>query len=150
MTPWDMWTRALDAGMAGARTGFRFAEMVQASQEVVASRCRTMAAAARDPLRGDYAELGRMAPEKMAAFGSAAASAIDDMHAVQADALACWQQLATMTLAGVPTTREMARLGDRSMRIAERTLAAGGNAMAPVHRAATGNARRLNKGRRAA
>ena len=148
MTPWDMWARAVDAGMAGARTGFRFAEMVQASHEVVASRCTTMAVAARDPLRGDYAELGRMVPEKAAAFGSAAASAIEDMRAVQADALANWQQLAAMSLAGLPTTREMARLGERTMRIAERSLAAGGNALAPVHRAATGNARRLKKARR--
>ena len=81
-----------------------------------------------------------MVPEKMAAFSKAGASALADLQAMQADALANWQQMMGIMVQGrSPTNREMSAMTSRSARMTSRAAAAGGKALAPIHRTATGN-----------
>ena len=149
MTPWDFWMRSWSSGVAASQVGLRFAEMMQASNTVITSRCETMAAAARDPVNGDYRELSRMVPEKVAAFGESARTTMGDMAAIQSDAAAHWQQLSAMAWRGRPPTfAELDTLSERALRMAERAIGAGGAALKPVHKTATGNAKRLRGGKR--
>lgn len=145
-TPFDFWAGMWRSGVALADTGIKFAETIHASSAVVDSRSRTMAAASRDPLNGDYVELGRMVPEKVEAFAQAGMSAMSDLQAIQAQALANWQQLIGITLSGrMASAAQLGELATRSSRMFERAAGAGGKALAPVHRSATDNARRLSR-----
>ena len=146
MTPFDYWTGLWRAGQAIAESGIRLAETAEASRAVVASRSGTILSASRDPLNGDYAELSRMVPEKVAAFSEAGASAFDDLRRVQAQSIANWQMMMGIALKGrMATMAEMTTLTTRSAEIVERSAKAGGKALAPIHRSATGNARRLSR-----
>ena len=68
--PCAYWTRVMSAWGSVGATGERLGETATASQAVIASRTNTIGAAMRSPLSGDYAELGRMVPEKVAAFSA--------------------------------------------------------------------------------
>jgi hypothetical protein len=134
------------SGCALAATNMKVVETLQASQSVVDRRAKTIDSAMRDPLGADYAELARMGPEKVAAFTAAGASAFADVQALQADAFAACRQMFGLAMAGrLPSAAEMTAIVSRSSRMMERAAGAGGKALAPVHRAATGNARRLSK-----
>lgn len=146
MTPWDIWMGMWRSGVGMARTGLQVAETMQASRTVVESRCRTMGRAARDPLNGDYGELARMVPEKVDAFARSASSAWEDMRAIQSDMIANWQQAARLALSGRPPSRsDVETMWSRSTRATERAMGSAGKALAPVHRSATANARRLRR-----
>lgn len=144
--PFAFWASMWRSGMTMAATGSKFAEMLHASGTVVDSRTRTMAEATRDPLNGDYAELNRMVPEKVAAFSESARAASGDFHALQTESLAQWQAMSRIALGGrLPTLTELATLTARSTRILDRAANAGGKALAPVHKQATANAKRLKR-----
>lgn len=146
MTPFEFWADMWRCGAIAAETGLKLAETAQASQAVVKSRSATIAAAARNPLAGDYAELGRMVPEKVAAFTEAGIAAWGDLQWIQAQALGNWQMLARIALAGrAPTTAEASAITARTVGMAKRGARAGGKALAPIHRGATSNARRLRR-----
>ena len=147
--PFDFWVGLWRSGASMADTTAKLAETMHASRTVIDSRSRTMLAASRDPLNGDYAELARMVPEKLSAFSEAGASALDDLRTIQSKAMDNWQQLWRIALAGRPATaRELGTMLSRSGEMVERAAAAGGKALAPVHRGATGNAARLRGKRR--
>ncbi len=144
MNPFDFWNGIVQANKIAARNGRTLAETIEASGAVIESRSHTIASAARNPFAADHAELGRMVPEKLAAFSQAGMSAWDDLCAIQAQAIANWQQLAGIALRGrTPTTGEIATMAGRSTAITRRSVAATGKALAPIHAAATGNAKRL-------
>ncbi len=142
----ELWTGMLRSGAAVAQTGFQFAETMGASHSVVQSRVRTMADAARSPLTGDYAELGRMVPEKVDAFSKATLSAMSDMQAIQSQVMTSWQSMFLGGMAGrVPGAKEWGALATGNARIVDLVARSGGKALAPVHRAATANAKRLSR-----
>jgi hypothetical protein len=144
--PFAFWSSLWRSGMTMAETGGKFAEMMRAATDVVDSRTRTMAAATRNPLTADYHELGRMVPEKVEAFSASARAAADDFQALQSESLAQWQAFGQIALRGrPPTAAELARLTARSARIIDRAAQAGGKALAPVHKRATANAKRLKR-----
>ena len=146
MTPFEFWADLWRCGAIAAETGIKLAETAQASQAVVKSRSETIAAAVRNPLAGDYVELGRMGPEKVAAFTEAGIAAWGDFQRIQAQALGNWRMLATTALAGrAPTATEAGAMTARTVSIAKRGARAGGKVLAPIHRGATGNARRLRR-----
>ncbi|WBO22851.1 hypothetical protein [Sphingomonas abietis] len=129
-----------------AQTGFRFAEMAQASQVVIGSRTRTIMASTQGANGADQRELARMLPEKIEAFSLAGMAAFGDMVALQGEAFAAWRQLAGMAMSGrVPTATEIETLARHGHRMADRAISASGKALAPIHRQATGNARRLSR-----
>jgi hypothetical protein len=146
LTPFDFWTGMWRTGQAMANAGMKMAEVTDASRTVIESRSLAMLAASRDPLNGDYAELNRMVPEKVAAFARAGASAFDDLQAVQAQAIANWQMMVGIALKGrAATPAEIGIMTSRTATMIERSATAAGRALAPVHRSATGNARRLTR-----
>jgi hypothetical protein len=134
-TPFDFWLTAL-------RTGEKMQATFGASKEVIDSRLNTMADAARNPLSADYGELARMVPEKVDAFSKAGASVMADTFALQSAALANWNALVAM--AWRPASfGDWIEIADRSARMAKRAAGSGSKALVPVHRAASGNAKRL-------
>ncbi|MBA3896273.1 MAG: hypothetical protein H0X36_03875 [Sphingomonadaceae bacterium] len=137
--PYDFWL-----GMW--RTGMRLTETMHASGAVIDSRSRAMMDAARDPLNGDYRELNRMLPEKVAAFSQAGASLAADFWALQTQAMANWSQMMTLAMNGRGVSlRDWMAMASRSSAMMTRTGRSGAKALAPVHRAATANARRLKR-----
>ena len=147
-SPLDFWMGAWRSGLAMADAGMKLGETVSASHAVIDSRVRSMADAARDPFNGNYAELGRMVPEKVEAFGKSAASGWNDMQAIQSDLFANGMEMMRIATTGrLPSAGEAMAMTSRSSRIVARAAASGGRALAPVHLAATGNARRLKAAR---
>ncbi|MBC7987652.1 MAG: hypothetical protein H7X93_13445 [Sphingomonadaceae bacterium] len=141
----------LDMGLAFSRastqmmTGWlRWGETLSASQRVIEHRSGLVQDAARNPFAGDYAELGRMAPEKISAFALAGSSWMEGCFEMQRQLLAQMADLTRFaTSGGAHPVAFMSRSAERSNRIANTAIRAGGKALAPVHRAATGNAKRL-------
>lgn len=115
--PWGAWL-----GLA-AKTG----EMLTASQQVIAARTTRMAHAGARPTQADRREMGLMVGEKLDAFSRSA------MHFATAWG-PTWQLLATQA------ARAWMGMAMSLWRAAPQAL---GAALAPVHRTATANARRL-------
>jgi hypothetical protein len=130
------------------QTGVKLNETMVAAKAVIESRTNTMADAVRDPLNGDYAELSRMVLEKGAAFALSAKAASGDLQAIQKD-LSANSQLLTQIASGrrLPMPMDMLALFARSSRIMHRTMGAGGNALAPIHRRVVANEKRLKRKR---
>ncbi|WP_116091603.1 hypothetical protein [Sphingomonas crusticola] len=143
-SPFDFWLGLWSSGAKATQTGLRFTEMMAASSEVMHSRLGSIAHAMSDPLNGDYRELGRMVPEKVEAFSRAGASMMGDVGALQANMLAAWTHGAAVMLSGRPSTlADAATAWTRSGDMFERSIGMSGKAMAPIHKQATANARRL-------
>ena len=145
-SPLSVWLELWESSAKAFGVGFRFAEMAQAAGEVIRSRSETIGSAVRDPLNGDYRELGRMVPEKLIAFNRAGGSIIDDLNAIQANAQANWSHGVSLMLSGrPPSAADAAAMWTRSSAVLSRSVSMAGKAMDPVHRTATGNARRLRR-----
>ena len=126
-------------------TGTKWVELMMATGEVVQSRSQTIAAACRDPAGADHRELARMVPEKVQAFSQAHAALARDAGAIQSE----WLKLASMSMSGALLSPAGALdWWQRSARLVDTMAGTAGKAMTPVHRAATGNAKRLRKARR--
>lgn len=118
-------------------------ETVSAAGEVIAARTPIIGMAMVFPMAGDHAELSLMLPEKLAAFSQAGFATI----------ASCWTAQATwfkhfMSLNGrglTPLT--MMEFGDTVLEMTveacEGAAQLGAAALGPIHRGATGNARRL-------
>lgn len=148
-TPLDLWTGWMRNSAAMMQTGLRFAEMARASNIVIDSRAKTIMASGQRSSLADQRELARMVPEKIEAFSLAGMAAFGDMVAMQAEAVAMWQQWAGIAFSHrLPTLGEVETLARRGNRMAERAIAASSKALAPVHQRATGNARRLSRAKK--
>ena len=140
VNPWVEWRRIV-------RAGTMLSETLAASQQVVEHRQKTIEDALSDPRRADHAELGRMVSEKSAAFGAASASLARDWVAIQADWQAQAQAIGEMMMGHLPGPRATRAMVSRSQRIASAAIGSSIRALAPLHRTATANARRLAKRR---
>lgn len=154
-----MQTTARNA-LRNAQTG---QELVQASAAVITRRLEIMGEAMADPLRADHAELSRMGAEKIEALtasaGAACAGALD--LAGRAGRIAAREgaetadRLGRLARADSPARAALEQadwaFGLWSRALADgwglygATLKAQARALAPVHAAATANARRLNR-----
>jgi hypothetical protein len=137
MNPWSlsdaMWRNAVAMG-----------ETAVASEAVIRHRATTIDRAMRNPLTADFAELGKMLPEKLAAFSQSGVSMMNDMIALQADCFAQMHDLAAVAMGGrPPSAKVVGRVGRRSSRILSKMTQAGGRALAPIHATAMANQRRL-------
>ena len=146
------WSRMVSAGLEAQSTWLRSAETLRASGEVIGARTEMMRAATASPLTGDYAELSRMVPEKVAAFSRSAEIIARDTMAMHSAWVGQMQRLGVMMLAGrMPNAGEVSALASQSANYAVGVMTAGARmgkgALAPVHRTATGNARRLKRAR---
>jgi hypothetical protein len=150
-----------DTVAAAAASHGRGGELAFAAGEVVAKRMALGAAAIVDPLSADHAELARMVPEKARAFGDAdtvmlqrSGAMAQQMAQFAANELALAAR-ATLALAACRSPADLAAAQGRFVtgwlgRAMSHAIALGAMAvrsqaaaMAPVHRTATGNARRL-------
>jgi hypothetical protein len=146
--PFAYHRRLVAAAFGIAATAQRASEMASASQDVIARRSEIMAHAARSPLTGNYAELGRMAPEKLEAFSSAVAAVAQDYWEIQASIIKESRYFWRQTMNGrAPTTTELSAMVSRAvefpLRTLERLSAMGDAGLDPIHATATANAKRL-------
>jgi hypothetical protein len=124
-------------------------ETAVATGAVMTTRLGLMGAAALDPLNADHAELGRMLPEKMLAFSQAGTALAQQWLALNRDAGDAMLQLGRAMMSGRPLRpSDLLALATRNADHAADMVTAATRALAPVHRTATGNARRLARKRR--
>ena len=147
--PFAYHRRLVAATLGIAATAQRAAEMASASQDVITRRSEMMARAARSPRAGDYAELGRMVPEKLEAFSRAGAAVATHSWAIQKSMVQEAQHFWRQTTSGrTPTMTDLFTMAARTAEFPLRTLeqlgAMGGAGLDPVHTTATANARRLS------
>ena len=88
-----------------------------------------------------------MVTEKGAAYAKAGTSLTGDWAAMQGDISAQMLAIGNIMAGRAPGPRATQALITRGQRIGSAALASSIRAMAPVHRAATNNARRLSKRR---
>ncbi|WP_404713801.1 hypothetical protein [Sphingomonas sp. MMS24-J13] len=148
--PFASWSRMMAASFQLAQTGVRMVETLSASADVIASRGATIGAAMRSPRDADHAELGRMIPEKLEAFSRSGSAIADAWWAMGSAWMDEAQNLTSLSMRGrVPTIGELAALSDRAAAWSLGTVEAGAllgyDAVAPIHRKATANARRLKR-----
>jgi len=148
--PFSAWSRLLAAGTSMTDTSMRAVETLTAAQEVIAARSVIIKAAADSPLTGDVAELGRMLPEKVEAFSRTGSATVAAWSEAQSAWVRHMQHLGAMMMRGrPPTPGELADLGARTAALTlgsiEATARLGATSLAPVHRKATANARRLKR-----
>jgi hypothetical protein len=144
------WSRLMASGTLLAETGMLACETMTASNEVIAERSKVIGSALRSPLTGDVAELGRMVPEKVDAFGQAGSVTVAAFWSMQMAWVGQMQHLGSMAMRGrAPTFTELADLGNRTATFTLNTIEAstrlGSDSLAPVHRKAMANARRLRR-----
>lgn len=143
-----LWSMSLSMADTGRRAG----ETMLAARDVIGHRTTLMQAAMQAPLSADHRELSQMVPEKVAAFSAAGSAAVGAWWEIQSIFAAQAQMMGAAMLTGrSPDVAEIGRLQRRSaaraMQLAERAVAAGGAMLDPVHAKATGNARRLARGK---
>jgi hypothetical protein len=153
-------TRTVAAATATTRKGN---ELAVASGEVIARRMALGAAAFADPMSADHVEFSRMIPEKMAALSAVAAVLQQRSTAVIAEMTRFAGSEATISLRAAGelalcrTPAEIAaaqsrfvvdwfaRAVSQSLALGGLAMSAGGAMLAPVHRAAIDNAKRLRR-----
>lgn len=150
LDPFTFYRRMVSATLDMIGTAQRVSQTMVASNEVIARRTSMMRDAARSPLDGNYAELSRMVPEKVDAFGKAGAAIAGDWWAIQSTILAQAQQVGVLAMRGrAPSLAELSDLSANNMmlglRMFERAGAMGAKGLKPIHASATGNARRLKR-----
>lgn len=140
----------MEAGLAMAQTGRQAMETAAAAHTVVGKRSGLIGDALMAPHLGDYAELGRMAPAKMEAFARSGVAIARGWWDMQWSLLSEMQHVATFGLGGgAPTAGQWMAQVTRNTEFAigtvERMAALGDKALAPVHKTATANAKRLSR-----
>lgn len=148
--PFSYWSRVADSWMMMNATGERLARTAGASMDVISARSDKIAEALRSPMTGDYAELSRMVPEKVEAFAATGAVIAQAWWKAQSDLLDSMSRTASAGTSGhLPTPFDLFRTwSDASydlLRTMESASRLGRDALAPIHRAATSNARRLKR-----
>lgn len=148
LDPFTYWSRVMSGWRTIGDTAARMERTASDSRAVIASRSATMGDAMRSPLTADTAELSRMVPEKIAAFSAAGTAMASAWWKMQADCIAEGQHFATMMLRPRPPSfAELADLSTRStalgLRMFEASSRLGRDTLAPVHKSAAANAKRL-------
>jgi hypothetical protein len=130
--------------LAGWKYWTALGETAKASGSVIAKRSAIIDHAMRNPFEGDVKELGRMLPEKMAAFARSGQSLFADMGKIQTLMLEHVRDIMTVTVRGkLATITDFERLTARAMTIVSVMTHSGASALQPVHATVTANDRRL-------
>lgn len=120
------------------------AELALASLRVIDARAPMIVAAVRDPMRGNYAELTRMVSEKPLAFAQGAAAAGPAWLAMAAESnrylAQAWKTPRPSLAPAFETSLGAMAFWGRMMSL---DVAWQSAMLAPIHAAATANARRL-------
>ena len=129
------------AALGFVRTSLDWSEMLIASGRVVDTRSRMINSAVQSPLTADHKELRKMVSEKVAAFGDAAGILVHAWAEWQKAVTSRAQYFASGEASSSDEKGSDFRLVDAFSRLCE----APGEALMPLHRAATENARRLRR-----
>jgi hypothetical protein len=142
-------TRMMTVGIDCAALAFTGGELAVASATVIAERVGMMAVVGRDPIGADYAEFDRMISEKIVAFTASGAALSDEWWRSQRTLGRFFLELGgAMMSARPPNGAEVfARASRHNAAAAESAVRAAGSALAPLHRSARANARRLTRKR---
>jgi hypothetical protein len=125
------------------RFAMKAAELALAVPQVMSHRVARMVSAGNTPSARDQRELHRMSTEKVAAFGESWSNmAAQSLRANQQLSLSLMRSWYGVWLGNMPT---VSRHSKQFQAAALDVLARG---MAPVHRRAVANARRLNRAKR--
>ena len=149
------WNRMLAAGASMRTTSVRAAETFGGANKVVAARGAIIGEAMQSPWTADYAELGRMIPEKVDTLSRAGSAAAMIWWDSQTAWMKHFQHLSAMAMRGrLPTLAEIGDLGERNatlmLQSIEATAKLGAASLAPIHRQVATNVRRLGTKRPAA
>ena len=134
-----LWFWPLEAARAAAD----LLETTVATQSVVAARLPMISAAAIDPLAADHRELSLMMSEKVEAFGKSGRTLSQAANVVQEAAGANardWGRVATGTML---SPLDWMAMTERNLLIATTLMLLPAQALAPVRKGVTANARRL-------
>lgn len=152
LDPFTYWSRVMRSWQMLGDTGEKLVKTASASRDVVAARTEIMQSAMLSPITADYGELARMVPEKVAAFSEAGNVISTAWWKAQTDGIGKAMRFSAASMTGRLTTpMDVAQFwADASLdtlRAMESGSRLGRDALAPVHRAATSNARRLKRTR---
>jgi len=152
--------KSLHQAASVARSGH---ELIEASGNVIARRLEIVAEAVRDPMRADLREMALMGSEKVEALSASAAAGVKAGMAMAATASAtaaretAAAQKAFSAIASAETpmgaalahnawaTAALGRAVADSWAFGSTMLKLQADALAPIHAAATANARRLKR-----
>lgn len=147
-------TELVEAWFGMMRTGIAAVETAVAAGTVINHRSALIVDAIQRPWAADHAELGRMVPEKVRAFsqsGTNIMQAMVDGHRDLERYVNRVGSLARQMAVSGPLAQpdSMARMIDGAMahgaRQATRSMAAVDAALAPIHKRAVANAKRLSR-----
>jgi hypothetical protein len=127
-----------------AQVATRIVETMVATQTVLAARLPMMSAAMANPLDADYRELSLMVSEKVDAFGRSGRSVSKAGAAVQRAAQANARDFGRLGGSGFLPT-DWLPLFERNMVMAATLMTLPMEALAPIHKGVTANARRLRR-----
>ena len=118
-------------------------ETMVAAPTVVAARMPAISAAMQNPLNADLHELTRMVTEKADAFGQSQRSLTSASQRFQAASEGNARDLGKLSGGGIFDPAIYMRIFERNVSAAAALLSLPGEAIAPIHKKATRNARRL-------
>jgi hypothetical protein len=127
-----------------AQMGARVVETMVATQTVLAARLPMISAAMANPLAADHRELSLMVSEKIDAFGRSGRSVSKAGAAVQKAAQANARDLGRLG-GGALLPTDWLTLFERNMAMATTLMTLPMDALAPIHKGVTSNARRLRR-----
>lgn len=134
--------RLWDRGIEAQRM---LTETISSAASVVSHRSNTIAKAIENPIAGDYRELTQMVGEKVAAIHKSAGAVMSDWGQWQR----LWSSHATAMMGVVAAANgnwtAAQRLASSSEKMSSLALSSSVRALAPIHRRATANQRRLSR-----
>jgi hypothetical protein len=134
----ESWFKLFAAGADMAQAAVRTGEAVAAADRVIRRRSDTIARAVQNPVAADYAELGRLIPEKLAASSRATSDVLAESWKIWTEAGRSWQAMWSSGMTG-------AKMLDTSTDLMTRSMGLYGMALDPFHAAVTRNDRRLKR-----
>lgn len=148
--PFALWSKLVTAGLDQMALGWRWLETLQATGNVLAHRGDTIDRTLRSSPAGvrsaARAELARLIPEKIDAFSRSGAAAFNGTLTLHRAWLAQLERTQRLLLAGkLPTFADLADAGTAALTTSAVATRLGRDALAPVHRKVTANARRLSR-----
>jgi len=131
-----------------AQMNIKLVETLMASQSVIAARLPMIGAAMSDPINANYRELSRMVTEKGQAFGRSGRSVSSAMETVRRSSQANARDLGRLSGSGLLTPADWSQKTERRMAPVMHWTSLPAESLAPVHKRATANARRLKSPRK--
>jgi len=127
------------------QTQAHFFESIMAMPVVLEARLPMIADSMRSPATANSAELSRMVTEKTAAFDHSRRSLTAVANKVQKANDANVRDLHKLSRGSMMWPADYMRIAERNLSVFAALIASPGEALAPIHKSVTANARRLRK-----